>query len=301
MIFEKTEFIFNEHILKMDYGPFLKEAKDKKNKIEEKIKKFCWVPFYKKSKITEMSYFQKEIEKIEKIEKIIDKEYDALEWFFNKIRTGKYCKVEYNENKENYDAFALKIHGRGIEHFELNGETRFKLSSQEGIKHSYIPIMEGDVESEFEIYDYPKIEIPKKGKIFVDYSFSTKMNIGKWDFNYHYTEDPFRINWFNPYKFNFEPEIHYFFGKPGKIYFRMGDAIHNEIIKGCVGNIMTIPEKRENFNMEGKIYLSSNNELIYQGNFDNDGFFPFFILKDKDKNRGKKSIPKIPDSVPVEV
>ncbi len=81
-----------------------------------------------------------------------------------------------------------------------------------------------------------------------------------------------------------------------KVNFRTGDALWEELMKSIFDNFNDSHNpSRENYNLGGQIYISGEDTLFYQGNFECDGTFPFFIRGDNNKNKEKNIITKSPE------
>lgn len=259
-------FVFEEHILRVD------NPSDKINKLKKLISKkvsFLIRPMLK-IKLRALEKFQKESYE----------RYSSLENFFQKTSDNTKNALKYNPNTHN-----VMISGSGIEIFKCNGNPVFKRESEFGgeseKKRTNIPVKIGKEEATLILYEYPSIDFGPFDDFEIHYSFETKFSLGG--------------NWGNyltkNQKEEYKNEKNFFCGVPGRVYYRANDALSEEFCKAIFRSSIS---KEKPFNLYGKCYIKSSNELLYQGNFEvEDASFPFFIREDEEGEESRKTRPKI--------
>ncbi|MFH1248902.1 MAG: hypothetical protein V1660_02015 [archaeon] len=276
-----NEFIFADHIKKADFSK-------ERSSLEERLKNAFF--HFKKE------YIINRIKRLNEIEKLTDNTYPFIEWFFEEMASHKYCKAEY-DSKRVMGLFGneicmntVTIKGEGIEDFPINGKPTFNISRDKRRKESVIPVLEGSREANLILYDYPLCDLPLFGKLETEYEFETYFSLGWTDKGkpFNFTKDILNLG-------SFLSEVPIFYGEPGKVNYRVGDGLHDELMKSVLPKY-----GRERLNLSVRMYIDGK-KLFYQGNMESSGTFPFFISKDRDGDRQKRMTPKAPYREPVGV
>lgn len=263
-----SDFVFSEHIQKMDFNPL-------REKTEKWLKRFSFIPFARKN-------IENKIKEIDELQKRTDNNYSFIEWFFGEMQSQNLCRAKYRISDSflhpGEDWHSVHINGGGIYEFVINGEPHFSISDDRKEKETRIPVMEGSQEEQLILFGYPIIELPPFGKLHVEYDFETYFNTGGYSDGKPllFTDNPLDIGgWYGGYMY---------YGKPGKLFYRADDKLHEELEKSV------LPMRaRERLNIEAKVYLEE--ALFFQGNIDCTGTFPFFRWRDKDKPRDAAKSP----------
>lgn len=272
-----SDFVFSECIKRMDYAPVME-------KLEKRRKMFSFLSPVRKN-------LENKIKEIDDLQKRTDSNYTFIEWFFGEMQRQNLCTAKYKisdnllHSGPGNDWHSVDIEGMGIYEFPINGKEAFSVSEDGKERSTTIPVMEGSQECNLILFDFPLIELPIFGKLHVDYEFETYFNIGSYESDEPvlFTGNPLETgNWLQDYSLCF-------YGKPGKLFYRAGDRLDEELQKGVTGVFSQLPRKRKNLNLQAKIYLDDG-ALFFQGNMECTGTFPFFIRRDK--NRRRDSSPK---------
>lgn len=280
-------FVFEDHILKLDI--------DKLNK--EKLEKFDRGIFsrFRKEKRNEIIGWNKlSAERY-------SEQYTFMENFFNHIKSQNLSETYgISDSNRILPRFEILIKGEGIQTFDINGKPTFYYEDNDELrKKMKIPVSKNGDEFNLTIDAHPQIDFPIMGKIDVDYWFKAKMFLDKWSprnekERYEFTRDIDQI--YESHIFSDLPPVNYFFGEPGRVFYRPGDAVCHQFFNFIFPGKRR--EKSEGFSLEGKIYINRA-EFFYQGLIDSDGTFPFYLREDKGRNRKQRVKPKMPAVEPV--
>jgi len=268
------EFIFDEHISKMDYAPLIEN-------LGKKLKK-TFFPWSKKSIETRISSLKDN-------QKYTEGWYDYFEELFSEIKKQGRCRCAYTCFKESTDNINVFIKGQGLEKISINGVPKFSMN--ENTKKTEIPVTIGSNDDcELIIPSQPQIDLPLFGKLTLKYSFETEFYIFE---SHNETKDPEKI-------YNSDSvfcPLHYY-RQDNKLYFRSGDGLHESLLIGMFRQYN--PYKSSGFSMGGQIHIGDT--LFYQGNFEcTSKWFPFCLKPENHKggNRGKTPAPAAPEAVKV--
>ncbi|MEK6757856.1 MAG: hypothetical protein AABX88_01890 [Nanoarchaeota archaeon] len=273
----RNPFVFDEHILKIDYNSDIK-------KINEKLDGFMFSGKRKK--------LEKDLDNFIDMQKHVDMEYFGIKTFFEYILNQNYCKVEYLvKTRFQRQLHKVEITGKGIEKMFVYKEPEFirKNTENKELKITNIPVIIGSRKETITIYEQPQIILPTFSYLLVKYNFNSSFDLGDYlgeeprEFTKNPSEnnDRYGVNFFDEHwEHGFKSKL--FYGKPGKVFFRgWGDALGQGLKKAIFER--KTGEDNEKFNLQVQIYLEKNSQFLYQGNMDNNGPFPFFIIRDDDK------------------
>jgi len=262
----RKEFIFEEHITKIDYSQYIRN-------LEKKLKS----PFtFRKQAL------KKKIESYKNDQKIVDNQYYYFNKLFREIKNQNRCKAGYVIFPDgNLQVF---IEGQGIEKIAINGRPEFEKDEDEKTTTISVTIGNND-DCKLIIPSQPQVDLPIVGSLSVYYKFKTEF--------YAFQEDDETKNML---KERSDYSKRYFYKKDGKVCFRASDALYESLEKG----IMPIwrDNKNSNFEMYGQMHIQDT--LFYQGNFGCTSYwFPFCINPDDNdnRNREKSPTPKQPEAV----
>ncbi len=255
-------FVFSEHILKMDYWPYIEE-------VNEKLSRRFLLSKTKNG-------LEKKLEELKGLQRTIKEEHNHVKSFFEGMLNNKHCTVELVKciyDNLNIGAYYLKIDGKGTERFFIDGEVRYETSKDGKAKLLHIPTIIGNQSEVITIYDHPPPEatLPTLGSILVRYKFDTSLTLGYWGEDgmiFPFVSDPL------------DQGSDYFYGKPGKIVMRPLDRLTAELNQAIFYRKSASEDSK--FNLEVSIIHEKGNKIFYKGNMDNTGSFPFFITKDTD-------------------
>lgn len=182
----------------------------------------------------------------------------------------------------------LILTGSGIENFVLRKKPKYDISQDRREKSTVLFVHMGSHEGEINLYDYPRSResLGELSRITLDYSFSTEISLGG-EFSCDgqtFTDSPNQRA-----EFYGNRSVGFFYGEPGKVAFRFGDAISNELQRTVLGTWIYKDAVRDKLKIEGEISLGD--EVIYHGNFDVKGSFPFYIDEDRSGDRAKTPEP----------
>ena len=261
-----SEFDFDEHILKLD----LDEIRRREEELRRKNRGL--------SKILNSLRSTPNLDSINNFnEDEYNEEFCLVRNFFQNMYMEKYCNSRYIIEKDtDKEIHKVRIYGTGVEDFELNGESDFNMN------FTRIPVEKNGQEFRLAVYAQPQTFLPPFGKINVEYRFETNFRLGYKNEGEctTFTDDVFETS------SRGYGRIHYYYGEPGKVYFRIRDALYNNMNNAIFGDYNN---QRPNFHLQGRVYL--DNKMIYQGEMESSGTFPFFIERDNDNNE-KDNSPK---------
>lgn len=270
-------FVFEEHIKKADFSLA-------RNKLEKRLRFFSRIPKLERG-------IEERIKDVKRLQERTDRSYRFLSWFFDELQSQEYCNAIYSvsdvflgSRKGKNEFYKVNISGSGLENFEINGFSSFDTSADRKLRKTIIPVLEGDAqEAKLILFDYPLTEIPLFGKLNVEYEFETYFNLGCYQEGepLMFTNNLLKIA---------ESGEKVFYGKPGRLAYREGDLLSNELNRGVTG--IFYGEERDRLKIQAKIF--SGGQLFYQGNMECRGTWPFFIRKGRDKPKEKKIMPKNP-------
>lgn len=269
-----SDFVFDEHVSRMDSQSVKKALM---NRPLEKILGLI---------------FEINLDKLtSKTANDLAQGFDTIRDFFLNMESQKYCQVKniikYSDGKIRSNN--VNIYGTGMESFNINGTPEFHISKDNLQKKTIIPVEKKGDEFNIIIYNHPSVEIPSiTEKIDIHYDFKTWFSLG--DCYSDFTKNPLKTQ-----RDLERSHTDYFFGEPGKLKYRMCDAFWKELNESIFGKMLYITQKRDRFNLSGKIYTMSK-DLLYQGSMDSSGTFPFFIRKDSDDKAESRIRPRSPKS-----
>lgn len=201
-------------------------------------------------------------------------------------------RVEIEHKRFANNVHKLTLTGSGIQDFRLNDEPRYYISDDYRVKSSSLSVDMGSRKGEIIFHDYPssKKSLGIFSKITLDYHFSTEVSLGG-DVSCEgqtFTDNP------NQRAENLgNRRIGFFYGAPGKVLFRFGDAISNELQRAVLATWHYNDVERDKLRVWGEASLED--EVIYQGNFSVKGSFPFYIDEDRDGSFPRKPTPTLVD------
>jgi hypothetical protein len=274
-------FVFEEHIIR-----FIDPRIDKRKKIAERLPDFLGRRF-------KTSFIQK----IEAQQKENDKHYEKVLGVLRSIvsqgRVDISCEIGGNQ------AHKIIITGSGLETFKMREEPRYTISQDKKSKETVLPVSVGSREDEIRIYDYPSPSTPlnRFSKISLDYRFSTEISLGGNCSSYgerRFSKKPEeRVK----YDGDLKSKLAYFFyGEPGKVAFRIGDAIHQELKDSVLGTWTYDNAPRDKIDIQAIVLC--NDLVVYQGNIHVTGSFPFYIDRDNEGDFERES-PKTPADLKI--
>jgi len=266
---EFPDFIFEESISKIDYSPAIQS-------LEKKLKNP--LNFNKKIIEEKISSYKKEQENL-------DISYANISWFFSEMERQKKCKASLCFN-------TVFIEGKGLETAIIREKPRYYMSEDKNSKSTVIPVTIGNDECNLLLFCQPQTEIPRRGTLFIDYEFKTEFKLFE---TYRITDDIDKKWKFADINNNLE---YLFYGNKNKNKFclRVGDGLWEEIHNSMFDKFDNSPmPRREKYALSGQMF--TRDQLYYQGNFECDGTFPFFVRRDDRGDRQKAETPDFPSKI----
>ncbi len=268
-------FVFEDHIVR-----FIHPKIAPRKKIANKLPNWLAENF--------SAYF---VAPLEVLQRKDDEHYNYAKDVFQLMISRGMVDIEYLPG--NYRPDRIRITGSGLESFKMREDPRFKISEDRKSRECSLPVEVGSREKdEIIIYDYPNHSVPLSRflKLSLDYTFSTEINLGE-ESSYgdkRFTKDPDkRMEWDG----GLSKYVGFYYGKSGKVSFRCHDAMSDELNATVLGTWVYPNIRRDRVKMQGKLYCEDN--LIYQGNLNVTGSFPFYIDEDNSDNRVKEPEPDL--------
>ena len=282
----RTPFNFEEHILKMDYSPLIEKATRRRNSL--------LLPRFIKKRLNE------KIEDLKDLQEKTNQEYEFFSFFFRETERQDLCDVRLVETTSKFirkiQSFEIEFKKlEGIATFPVIGDPVFSRSEKRKINYTTIPIQEGERESSLLLFNHPQIDLRASSEIRVEYDFKAKVDLGAY-FNGHpdfdFTTNPQKLNWVSH---DFKHHYRFYYGKPGKVFYRIGDKLESEIFGAGIRINDYCPggPNPKSYDLGGRIYIQDSNQLYYNGPITSRGFFPFFILGKEGSEEKTKKVPKI--------
>lgn len=268
------DFVFEDHVLRMS-PELLKKSK---------IGFFHRLITPKKKLLEEIA--NEEQGQQEELEKY-DLFYDYFIWFFKKMQAQRYCESHYDvDHHRDSVGHYFRMFGSGTETFRVAGFPSF--TANDKTKITRIPVEKDGDDFNIILFDHPQTqEIVPFGKLTADYRFYTSIFLGMYEGGKPsgFTRNPHKDVEF----IGFSTRMYeYLYGKPGQVYYRLGDRLGRQLV--CLhGERAMTHDTSMNFRMTGQVQL--NGKFLYQGILDSDGTFPFFLNKDDDDANEQSPLP----------
>lgn len=262
---QEVPFVFEDHVLRMDYNGLEARLEERRNLFTH-----LWV--------------ERKLSRLRELKKTSDKEYHFWRDFFARVNAQDLCTLTYTEfDEDRCQRPKLHFKGENVVSFDVIGKPYCKTDPKTGFKQTAIPVMMGTQREQIIIDDHVQKVWPLFEKIDIDYIFQFDISLGR---PFQFTQNPLITStgdWFD------KTEEHYFFGAPGRIYFRTNDAFTHQLFDNITARIKEL-DKKVPWSLSVSVYV--NHELYYAGTMQNTGTFPFFIERDEDKKRSTTPEPK---------
>ncbi len=280
------KFVFGEHILRID------DLTPRTERLEKLISSPLSFPF--------RLLLRAKLERLLLHQKHSYEKYEEVKEIFDSIADNSRNRLTFNPVNNR-----VEILGAGSEIFRCNGTPVF-YHSERG-EETMIPVTIGIEDALLRIHKHPQILISPFDDFNVDYQFSTSFSLGDDLFDYFtYNQTEIRKSLLQYVTGLDTTRDSLFCGKPGRVYYRLCDALYNELCQSVFWEVCRegkIPSDtlagRQRLNLYGNITIKGSDTLLYQGDFKvYNTYFPFFIRGSYDGER--KKIPKPKSGVSIE-
>ncbi|MEK6910191.1 MAG: hypothetical protein AABW82_00275 [Nanoarchaeota archaeon] len=271
----KKPFVFEDHIIRFVHPEIA--IRERKRKFRSELS--TWLADrYAERKLNPLKNQQREDDQHYRLSK---KAFDDM---LSQGRVDIEHKIFHNNTHK------LILTGSGIERLSLRKRPKYDISPDRREKSTVLFVDMGNKEGEIKLYDYPRSResLGELSRITIDYSFSTEISLGgelSCD-GQTFTDSPNQRA-----EFYGNRSVGFFYGNPGKVFLRFGDATSNELQRAVLGTWIYNDVVRDKLKIEGEISLGD--EVIYHGNFDTTGSFPFYIDEDRSGDRARTPDPDL--------
>ena len=200
----------------------------------------------------------------------------AFSEFFDEMQARDYCEQSYIELFDPTGRLIsanLKIKGDKSESFYLDEEPVFGLDKKER-KITTFKVSKGSNEFELILHGHPSQEINTFEPLNVNYKFEVTIPIGDSDFIDK------RVG--NRYHSAFFSDNSTYYGQVGKVYFRSGDKLFEDLLDKVMGHMTLFPQRR---GLEISASVYNGQRHVYNGLISSTGSFPFFLHDEKDRQK----------------
>lgn len=203
---------------------------------------------------------------------------DLVSGFFTNMEERGYCNQSYEVFNPKYcPRHRVRIWADKKDTFDIEGRPVFLEDGK-----TEIPVHKNGDTFNLILFQHPQQDIIPGSRLNVFYQFQVTLSLGEaYATNPKFTRNVRKLN-----SSGFvDSPIPFWFGEPGRIYYRPGDAFGKELSQKILG--VWDGGGRTHFYMSGTVY--QNGDFLYNGKLDSTGTFPFYLREQKDREGDRET------------